>query len=103
MWRCFRREVIVGPVVTAVWSLAAAGCLESVQGYEVDPVDQHEELPGEDAEPDDADDPPEDDEGPLPAGPGAGLVGTWGQLVNMTVIQSGVPLLGSSWAASRNW
>lgn len=102
--RCLRRRSILGLLVAAIWSLAgAAGCLDSVQGYEVDPADWDDDLADEDPATDDVDETAEPGDEAPPVGPGAGLVGTWGQLLNLTVIQSGVPLLGSSWAASRNW
>jgi hypothetical protein len=73
-----------------------------VQGEEFDPAD----LDGDDHDPGTPGDEPSDtdtaEDGPV-TGPGAGLVGTWGQLLNVTVLQSGVPLIGSSWAAARNW
>jgi len=101
--RLLGRWAYRGLLLVLLWSIVATcGCLESQQGFEFDPEDLDGEHPDE---PDDFDETDGDtpDDGDPPEGPGAGLVGTWGQLVNVAVIQSGVPLLGSSWAASRNW
>lgn len=78
------------------------GCVDSYQGGEFDPQDLEGEPAGEDEYFDDEEEAGETDDAPA-TGPGSGLVGTWGQLVNISVVQSGVPLLGSSWVASRNW
>ena len=32
-----------------------------------------------------------------------GAAGTWGMLINVTIVQTGVPLLQTQWVASRNW
>jgi len=85
-------------------ALGVGGCVDSEQGFGYDP----EQLDGDQGDDEndndgDGDGGPESTDGDPASGPGAGMVGAWGQLLSMSVIQSGVPLIGSSWAASRNW
>ncbi len=42
------------------------------------------------------------DAGPA-TGPGASLVGTWGQFIGAAIMQTGIPLVGSQVVDSRNW
>jgi hypothetical protein len=36
-------------------------------------------------------------------GPGASLVGKWAQLVSVTIVQNGIPIVNEQWVGSRNW
>ncbi len=36
-------------------------------------------------------------------GPGGDLVGAWAELLNTSIIQTGIPIVSSQWVASRNW
>ena len=92
-----------GLLLAALWSFAGVGgCVDSYQGGEFDPHDLEGEPAEEDEDFGDDEETDEPDEEPA-VGPGAGLVGAWGQLINVSLVQGGVPLLGSSWVASRNW
>jgi hypothetical protein len=97
---CWPGAWLIAAVGCALLLLAAA-CDETVQGDKFDPGDLEGESAGSPAD-GVIDTGAGPDTGPA-TGPGAGLVGTWGQLINVTVIQSGVPLIGSSWVAARNW
>ncbi len=97
-------------LLAAVWiaAVAAVGCGEDVQGE-----DGFDGGPDADADADadtdtdsdaDADgDSDGDADGGPDSGPGAELLGKWGELVNVTIVQTGIPIVQEQWVASRNW
>jgi hypothetical protein len=86
-------------------ALAAAGCGEK-QGTGIDAgaTDTDSDADTDTDADSDGDTDPQYDAGP-DSGPGADLVGTWGALINVTIIQEiGIPLVpADQWVASRNF
>jgi hypothetical protein len=95
--RGFATSIIVAGALAA----AAAGCEDGVQGG--GPCFP-EAGDGIDADSDgDADADADADADTETGDPAASLAGTWGMLLSVSVLQGGVPILGSSEVESRNW
>jgi hypothetical protein len=92
----FSTAILFFPAVV----LAAAGCDDGVQGGSPWPSD----LSGDDDDTGAAADTDSGiDTGTATDDPPAKLAGTWGMLLHVSVIQGGLPILGSSPVESRNW
>jgi len=86
--------VLVVPI-TAV--MVFAGCEDGVQGSPFSPAAEGDQGDGDEP----ADDAADPGDPVLPEEPG--LAGTFGMLLDVSVLQGGLPLLGGSPVESRNW
>jgi len=95
------------PFLALAAALAAAGCGDT-QGTGIDAgtsdTDTDTDADSDSDSDTDSDTEPQYDAGP-DSGPGADLVGRWGALINVTIIQEvGIPLVpADQWVASRNF
>jgi hypothetical protein len=104
-----RAAPISATLLALAAAFAAAGCDET-QGTGLDAGNSDSDGDSDsdsdsDSDADsDTDTDPQFDAGP-DSGPGADLVGKWGELINVTIIQEvGIPLIGADqWVASRNF
>ena len=92
-----RFVLTTAPILALATTLAAAGC-GGKQGTGIDGGSTDTDTDS------DADSDSDFDAGP-DSGPGADLVGKWGALINVTIIQEvGIPLVpADQWTASRNF
>jgi hypothetical protein len=82
----------------------ASGCGDDTQGaMDAGPDSDSDSDSDSDTDSDtDSDSDTGYDAGP-DSGPGASLTGRWGELLNLTIIQTGIPIVNEQWVASRNW
>jgi hypothetical protein len=86
--------------------LATAACGDDVQGGDDSGPDGDGDADTDTDSDTDADtdaDADADTDTETVEGPGASLVGKWAQLVNVTIIQNGIPIVNEQWVGSRNW
>jgi len=101
------RDLSILFFVAAAALLTAASCGDDTQGSMDAGVPDTDSDSDTDADTDADSDSDSDtdtgyDAGP-DSGPGAYLTGRWGELLNVTIIQTGIPILSTQWIASRNW